>query len=74
MEIRDDNGIVELMAATCVDGIGVIANWRRLQSGGWAVTALDTENAEWEEIKSEEEEPVPIEPVPIRPPTHFDDR
>lgn len=38
--------IVELLAATSDDGIGVIARWKLREDGGWDVTAMDTESDE----------------------------
>ncbi len=61
--------VVELMAAACDDGIGVIASWTKLESGEWQVRAMDTEGGGWEAITDFHEG----ESVPPEPPTRFDD-
>lgn len=35
--------IVELLAASCDDGIGIIARWTLREDSGWDVAAMDTE-------------------------------
>lgn len=67
-ELRDAKGVCELMAATCVDGIGVIAEWVRIPAG-WQVSAMDTEEPKWAEVTDFHEG----EPVPKSPPESFDD-
>lgn len=66
--IKTGKHITELLAATCEDGVGVIARW--VHTGdGWKVSAMDTENQEWEEITDWEKETV----VTRIPPCIFDD-
>lgn len=44
--IRRGDQLIELLAATCHDGIGVIARWTWHNDRGWSVKAMDTESAE----------------------------
>lgn len=67
---RDDVGTIELLAATCVDGIGCIARWVRREEGGWDVSAMDTEGGAGMQPVTDWHEG---EPVPPEPPTFFDD-
>lgn len=68
--IKDDMGIIELVAATTVDGIGVIARWCRQEDRGWRVSAIDSESTRgMQEITNFGEG----ECVPLEPPTVFDD-
>lgn len=41
--LRRGNQLTELLAASCEDGIGIIARWTIREDGGWDVTAMDTE-------------------------------
>lgn len=67
---RDDVGTIELLAASCCDGIGIIARWTRREDGTWEVWAWDTEmQGEMTEVVNFGDD----EPVPPTPPTVFDD-
>lgn len=59
----------ELMAASCEEGIGIIATWELQSDGSWKVEAMDTEGQEMREVTDFHEG----EPVPPTPPTVFDD-
>ncbi len=59
------DNLVELLAATCADGIGVIARWTRREGGGWDVEAMDTEGEEGMQPVTDFHEG---EPVPATPP------
>lgn len=67
-ELTDENGIIELMAASCVDGVGVIAFWER-DEFGFEVTAMNTEGCVWEAVDFDDE----ANEIPRKPPTDFDD-
>lgn len=69
--ITCDGKLIELLAATCEDGIGIIARWTRHErgEGGWDVEAMDTESCDMEFVTDFHEG----EPVPPEPPTVFDD-
>lgn len=56
--------LIELLAATSEDGIGVIARWRMRPDGTWQVAAMDTEGGRWEYIHEFREGEV----IPARPP------
>ena len=58
----------EIMAATCIDGIGVIVNWTR-RRGHWDCEALDTEGQVWEAVDFEDEANI----IPAAPPEIWDD-
>lgn len=62
--ITHGNQLTELLAATCDDGIGVIARWTRREDGGWDVEAMDTEGTKGMERVTDfsEGECVPPEP------------
>jgi hypothetical protein len=68
-DITVDGVIIELLAATCDDGVGIIARWVMRTDGTWKVTAMDTEGGEWEVVRFFGEG----EPIPPEPPTDFDD-
>jgi hypothetical protein len=68
-DITVDDVIIELLAATCDDGVGIIARWVMRTDGTWKVTAMDTEGGEWEVVRFFGEG----EPIPPEPPTDFDD-
>lgn len=59
---------IEVMGATCIDGIGVIVRWSK-RPWGWASEALDTEGCKWESIDFREEG----NEIPPTPPTVWDD-
>lgn len=69
VSLRCGGELIELLAATCVDGIGVIARWTYRPGGGWDVEAMDTEGGGMEPVTDFHEG----EPVPPEPPTVFDD-
>jgi hypothetical protein len=54
---------VEIMAAACFDGIGVIASWRLDMNGKWKVWAVDTEQSYPIEVFDEGECVPPSPPV-----------
>lgn len=60
--------LVELLAACCVDGIGVIARWERREDGGWDVSAMDTEGEGMKPVTDFHEG----ESVPPTPPAFLD--
>jgi hypothetical protein len=68
-ELTAGDRVIEVMAATCDDGIGVIARWTRNTDDSWKVTAMDTEGGEWETVRIFGDE----ETVPPEPPSHWDD-
>lgn len=68
-ELTVGDRVIEVMAATCDDGIGVIARWTRNADDSWKVTAMDTEGGEWETVRIFGDE----ETVPPEPPSHWDD-
>lgn len=61
------NEDVEVMAATCIDGIGVIVRWVWFDK--WMVEAIDTESCQWEPVDQSEEG----NEIPPQPPTVWDD-
>ena len=64
---RDGEGFVEVLAATCIDGIGVIVRWKKNEHG-WTWEAMDTEGgADWSPGEEEGNE------IPDEPPTVWDD-
>jgi len=69
-EITREGQVIELMAATSDDGIGVIARWTLRKDGSYEVWAMDTETCEWESIQCEREGEI----VPLNPPTEFNDK
>lgn len=67
---HDGVGTIELLAATCIDGIGCMAQWLRQLDGTWEVWAWDTEGqGEMTRVINFGDD----EPVPPTPPTVFDD-
>jgi hypothetical protein len=68
MVTHDGIGPVEVMAAACDDGIGILARWVRRDDGsGWDVFAMDTEGAGLLPVTDfGEEECVPPEPPTTR--------
>lgn len=64
--LTDDTGIFELLAATCIDGVGVIVRWTRTAQG-WDIEAMDTERCEWIKVSPDDED------IPQLPPEIFDD-
>lgn len=67
-EEKSGTHVIGVMGATCIDGIGVIANWERIGEG-WEVTVIDTESGEWgPRLDTDETE------IPEQPPTIWDDR
>lgn len=58
-----EDQLTELLAATCDDGIGVIARWTRREDRGWDVQAMDTEGGGMQPITDfHEGECVPATP------------
>jgi hypothetical protein len=67
-EIKAGGISTEVMGATCIDGIGVIACWTRQQDDEWEVTVIDTEIGTWgsrDDIEGDE--------IPSSPPAIWDD-
>lgn len=62
--IRLGTKLTELLAATSVDGIGVIARWTLRDDGKWDVSAMDTEGDHGMQPVTEfgDEEAIPAEP------------
>ena len=60
--IKRGKQLREMMAASCIDGIGVIATWKLRNDGQWDVFAVTTEQStpifDWHEG-----EPVPRDPL-----------
>lgn len=63
--IHHGDRLDELLAATCEDGIGVIARWTRRADGGWDVQAMDTEGGMQPVTDFHEGECVPSTPPTI---------
>ncbi len=63
--IYAEDGVSKVLAAGSVDGIGVLATWRRRADGTWEVRACDTEQA------IEVEDFHEGEPVPPNPPAYL---
>jgi len=61
------NDEIEVMAATCIDGIGVFVRWK-MTSDGWCAEAMDTEGGGWDYVCYGPENEIPEEP-----PTEWDD-
>lgn len=55
-----------ILAATCIDGIGVIVRWCKV-GGSWEAEVLDTESQSWGPIEENDE-------IPLEPPTIWDDK
>lgn len=68
-EIEQGGKPLELMAATCFDGIACFVLWCRRQDGGYDVSALDSEGQKWESVDFSEES----NEIPREPPTIWDD-
>lgn len=66
--LSDKFGLTEVMAATCLDGIGVFVRWVRV-NGDWSAKAMDTESGEWEPVDYEDE----ANEIPANPPDVWDD-
>ena len=66
---RDGEGFVEVLAASCIDGIGVIVRWEK-GDDGWTAQVMDTEWGEWEPVDYADES----NEIPHEPPTVWDDR
>lgn len=79
MKLSDENGnrwhmltgissgekLIEVMAATCFDGIGVIVRWTK-RVDQWFVESMDTEGCEWESVDfSDESNEIPPEPPQV---------
>lgn len=62
------NEEVEVLAATCIDGIGVIVRWVWFGEL-WTVEAIDTESCRWEPVDQGEEG----NEIPPQPPSVWDD-
>lgn len=61
--IRVGKELREMLAASCVDGIGVMARWMRRDDGTWEVKAVDTESDDMKPVTDfHEGESVPPEP------------
>lgn len=58
----------DIMAATSMDGIGVIVRWTKID-GGWSVEAIDTESGDWETVNFRDES----NEIPASPPDKWDD-
>lgn len=65
--IRRGRELVELLAATSADGIGIMARWMRREDGGWVVSAVDTESEEMKPVTDFHEG----ESVPQTPPARL---
>lgn len=65
---RDGEGFVEVLAATCIDGIGVIVRWEK-EADGWDARSMDTESGTWDYVEFYEEG----NEIPVEPPTEWDD-
>ena len=63
--------LIELLAATCIDGIGCIARWEKADGIGWNVSAMDTESESGMQAINYFDED---ECIPSEPPTIFDDK
>lgn len=60
-----DGVTLDLEAASCCDGIPVLARWVRKEDGTYAVLALDGETQSWETVSDSDEECVPRTPPTI---------
>jgi len=70
-EIMAGGFVIEVMGATCIDGIGIIARWVRGEGEDWDVTAIDTESGDWCVMDTFDEDQTIIPPSP---PTNWDDK
>ena len=57
------------MAATCIDGIGVIVRWV-LDGPDWLSEAITTEGGQWNPVDRDDE----LNEIPIEPPSAWDDQ
>lgn len=66
--ISINGDLVEVLAATCIDGIGVIVRWV-LTDSQWTTEAIDTEGCEWAPVDFTEDG----NEIPPQPPKVWDD-
>lgn len=66
--ISSGGELIEVMAATCFDGIGVIVRWTK-SGDQWFAEAMDTEGCSWEPVDFGDES----NEIPPEPPRAWDD-